>query len=51
MSPAVFDHLRIQYDALPESIKHTYSYEEYRNMGDYGRAMLIEQETEPDYTE
>lgn len=45
------DYLRIQYDALPEAIKQSYTYEEYRNMGDRGRAMLIEQETEPDYTE
>lgn len=51
MSPAVFDYIRIQYDSLPEGIKASYTYDEYRAMGDYGRAKLIEYETEPDYAE
>jgi hypothetical protein len=40
-----------EYEALPESIKDTYSLKEYRCLTDADRASLIERETEPEWEE
>lgn len=42
------DLARAEYDGLPESIKHVYSYEQYQWLGDVEKARLIQTETEPD---
>ena len=39
---------RAVYDALPESIKAYYSYEQYLWLSDAEKGRLIEVETEPD---
>lgn len=39
---------RAEYDALPEAIKHYYSWTAYQWLSDAEKARLIEAETEPD---
>jgi hypothetical protein len=42
------DLARAEYEALPESIRLIYSYEQYSWLSDYEKAHLIQTETEPD---
>lgn len=42
------DLARADYDALPEAIKHYYSWEQYQWLSDNEKASLIQSETEPD---
>jgi hypothetical protein len=42
------DLARAEYDALPEAIKHYYSWEQYQWLSDAERADLVQRETEPD---
>lgn len=43
------DLMRDEYDALPDSVRQYYSYDEYRWMSEAQRADLIQSNTEPDY--
>lgn len=45
---ALRDGARADYDALPEAIKHYYSWVQYQWLSDAEKASLIERETEPD---
>jgi hypothetical protein len=42
------DLARAEYDALPESIRSIYTYEQYSWLSDHEKAVLIQTETEPD---
>lgn len=42
------DQARDQYDALPESIRAYYTYEQYLWLDDRAKAQLLQTETEPD---
>lgn len=42
------DEARAEYDALPEAIKHYYSWVQYQWLSDAEKARLIETETEPE---
>jgi hypothetical protein len=42
------DLARAEYDALPDSIKHYYSWVQYQWLSDAEKAGLVQRETEPD---
>lgn len=45
---SALDLARAEYDALPESIRMVYSYEQYLWLSDREKAHLIQAETEPE---
>jgi hypothetical protein len=42
------DQARAEYDALPEAIRHYYSWVQYQWLSESEKARLIQSETEPD---
>jgi hypothetical protein len=38
-----------EYQALPDSIRALYSFQQYQWLSDYEKARLIQSETEPDF--
>lgn len=44
----MMDQARAEYEALPESIRAYYTYEQYLWLSETQKALLIQTETEPD---